>query len=209
MSATLDFSFDDDQIALRALADQILDDFATTERMNALEREPEWFDRDAWTALGAAGAARRRAARVGGRRRRRIPRHRGRARVGGPSRGDRSRCSPASWAARCRSPRSATTRQRARVRRRLRPTGEIVLSAALQEPGNDDPTAPSTTADLGIDGWRLTGTKHCVPAAHLAARLLVPGACRRGHGRVPRRPPGPRRHADPVHHDQTASRSTP
>ena len=28
---------------------------------------------------------------------------------------------------------------------------ETILGAALQEPGNDDPTAPVTTADLGID----------------------------------------------------------
>jgi alkylation response protein AidB-like acyl-CoA dehydrogenase len=52
--------------------------------------------------------------------------------------------------------------------------GDAILAAALQEPGNDDPARPSTSADLGIDGWRLTGTKHCVPAAHLAQRLLVP-----------------------------------
>ena len=71
MTASLDFSLSEDQVALRDLADQILDDLATPERLTAIEREPDWFDRDAWTALADAGAARRRAPR-GGRRRRRF-----------------------------------------------------------------------------------------------------------------------------------------
>ncbi len=179
-SASLDFSFDDDQVALRELADQILDDFATTERMQALEREPEWFDRDAWNALGAAGVlgaglpesvggggggflATAVALESVGRHVAMVPMLT--SIVGGVMPitrfGDDEQ--RATWAA------PATA-------------GAIVLSAALQEPGNDDPTAPTTTADLGIDGWRLTGTKHCVPAAHLAARLVVPARAGVGTG---------------------------
>jgi alkylation response protein AidB-like acyl-CoA dehydrogenase len=48
--------------------------------------------------------------------------------------------------------------------------GETILTAALSEDLNPDPTSPATTADNG----RLTGTKMMVPAAHLAASILVP-----------------------------------
>lgn len=178
--ATLDFSFDDDQIALRELADQILGDFATQERLTALEREPEWFDRPAWEALGQAGVlgaglpeavggggggflATAVALEAVGRHVAMVPVLA--SIVGGalPIARFGSDAQRAQWAA----PAAA---------------GEIVLTAALQEPQNDDPGAPSTTADLGVDGWRVHGTKHCVPAAHLAARMLVPARAGVGVG---------------------------
>lgn len=180
MSATLDFSFDDDQVSLRALADQILDDFATTERMNALEREPEWFVRDAWNALGAAGV-------LGAG----LPES-----VGGGGGGFLATAVVLESVGRHVAmvpmltsivggampiARFGDDDQRAAYATPAA-AGEIFLSAALQEPGNDDATAPTTTADLGIDGWRLTGTKHCVPAAHLAARLVVPARAGVGTG---------------------------
>jgi alkylation response protein AidB-like acyl-CoA dehydrogenase len=52
--------------------------------------------------------------------------------------------------------------------------GNTLLSAALQEAGNPDPTRPSVTASPAGDGWRIEGTKICVPAAPLATRILVP-----------------------------------
>jgi acyl-CoA dehydrogenase len=52
--------------------------------------------------------------------------------------------------------------------------GEVVLTAALAELGAADPTRPRTTAKHDAAGWRLDGTKLCVPAAHIAARVLVP-----------------------------------
>jgi len=53
--------------------------------------------------------------------------------------------------------------------------GELVLTSALVEPGAD-PAAPSTkaTATAGGGGWRLSGSKTCVPAGTLAGRMLVP-----------------------------------
>lgn len=178
--ATLDFSFDDDQIALRELTDQILGDFATQERLNALEREPEWFDRAAWQALGQAGvlgAGLPEAVGGGGGGfletavvLEAVGRHVAMVPVltsivGGamPITRFGDDAQRAQWAAPAA-------------------TGEVILAAALQEPQHDDPTAPSTTADLGIDGWRVTGTKHCVAAAHLAARMLVPARAGVGVG---------------------------
>jgi len=171
-SRSLDFSFDDDQLALRALVDRILDDHATPQHMNAVERDPDWFDRDAWRALaqsGVLGAG--------------LPGEFG----GGDggflavaivleSIGRHVAMVPVLWSivgGAMPIARFGNDDQRARW---IGPalSGEVVLSVALQEPGNPDPTRPVTSADLGTDGWRLTGAKHCVPVAHLAQRLVVP-----------------------------------
>jgi 3-oxocholest-4-en-26-oyl-CoA dehydrogenase beta subunit len=52
--------------------------------------------------------------------------------------------------------------------------GEVILSAALAEAGENDPLRPTATASRGKDGWVLNGAKICVPAAHLADRIIVP-----------------------------------
>lgn len=53
--------------------------------------------------------------------------------------------------------------------------GEIVLTAALEEPLVADPHAPVTlAAEAGGDGWVLDGVKTAVPYACEAAALLVP-----------------------------------
>ncbi|WP_054816580.1 acyl-CoA dehydrogenase family protein [Nocardia arizonensis] len=51
--------------------------------------------------------------------------------------------------------------------------GAIVLTAALAEEQNWEPTAPATTAREVDGGWRLTGAKTAVPYAAHAARILV------------------------------------
>jgi alkylation response protein AidB-like acyl-CoA dehydrogenase len=60
--------------------------------------------------------------------------------------------------------------------------GETILTAALAEAGSDDPSRPSASAVREKDQWVLRGTKICVQAAHLAARILVPA--RTGEGKV-------------------------
>lgn len=54
--------------------------------------------------------------------------------------------------------------------------GEIVLTVALAEEHNDDPTRPTTHAQPDGDGWLLTGAKLTVPVATLASLILVPAA---------------------------------
>jgi alkylation response protein AidB-like acyl-CoA dehydrogenase len=54
--------------------------------------------------------------------------------------------------------------------------GDAVLSVALAEPVNDDPTTPTTTATPTGDGWTLSGTKLAVEFADAAARVLVTAA---------------------------------
>jgi alkylation response protein AidB-like acyl-CoA dehydrogenase len=55
-------------------------------------------------------------------------------------------------------------------------SGDVILTAALQELANDRPDAPTATAETAGDGFALRGTKHFVPAAHLADRMLVPAS---------------------------------
>ena len=67
--------------------------------------------------------------------------------------------------------------------------GETVLTAALSElngevilPGG---TEPATTATANGDGsWSLSGTKACVPAALVADAILVPARCKAADGSV-------------------------
>jgi 3-oxocholest-4-en-26-oyl-CoA dehydrogenase beta subunit len=49
-------------------------------------------------------------------------------------------------------------------------SGDVFLTAALEEGAGSDPRRPLTRAS----GGRLTGVKLSVPAAHVAARILVP-----------------------------------
>jgi 3-oxocholest-4-en-26-oyl-CoA dehydrogenase beta subunit len=52
--------------------------------------------------------------------------------------------------------------------------GDVVLTAALSEPGVNDALHPQVTATRDGSTWRLDGAKPSVPAAHVAARVLVP-----------------------------------
>ena len=52
--------------------------------------------------------------------------------------------------------------------------GDIILTAALNEPGADDALQPSVTSTRTADGWKLHGFKPSVPAAQIADRILVP-----------------------------------
>jgi acyl-CoA dehydrogenase len=53
-------------------------------------------------------------------------------------------------------------------------TGNVILTAALSEAGDGSPLRPSASAVKAGDRWRLSGSRVSVPAAHLAARVLVP-----------------------------------
>src|SRR5262249_60728068 len=73
-------------------------------------------------------------------------------------------------------------------------SGQSVLTAALVELPAEEPAAPQTRAVRDGADWRLDGTKDCVPAAHLAAAIVVPAATGDGRGGVvPVRPRPARR----------------
>ena len=51
--------------------------------------------------------------------------------------------------------------------------GSVLVSAALEEYNNDDPTSPGCSAASMEGGYSLSGTKICVSAADSAARILL------------------------------------
>jgi alkylation response protein AidB-like acyl-CoA dehydrogenase len=174
---SLDFAFSDDQEALRDLAGKILGDIVTHERLTEIGRGDEWFDRKAWGALADAGLLG-----IG------LPES-----VGGGGFGFLEVCIVAEQVGATVAPLPYVVSSVAALaiaefgddaqRNRWLPgvaSGESILTLALQEPNNDDPAAPTTQADVGRDGWRLTGAVHCVPAVHLAQAMLV--AARTGVG---------------------------
>ncbi len=62
-------------------------------------------------------------------------------------------------------------------------SGQAILTAALVEP-EGDPESPRTVAAAKADGFRLTGTKICVPAGQIADGVLVPAAAGAGSASV-------------------------
>jgi len=168
----MDFALTPEQEALRELARRILADHVTPERLALVEAEPDWFDRAAWEALAGArllGTA--------------IPEE-----FGGSGLGFLDLCLVLEEVGRAVAPvpawptlvlgalplaRFGTRAQRTAFLPGVA-SGEVVLGAALVEPDADDPREPATAARRDGARWRLDGTKTCVPAAHLAARVLVP-----------------------------------
>jgi alkylation response protein AidB-like acyl-CoA dehydrogenase len=168
----MDFSFTEDQEALRQLARTIFDDHCAHERLKAVEATPEWFDRTLWSAIATAnllGVA--------------LPED-----VGGSGLGFLELCILLDELGRAVAPvplwptlvlgaLPVDAFGSAAQRTRLLPgvaAGDAILTAALIEAGADEPGAITTRATRDGGAWRLDGAKECVPAAHLAARILVP-----------------------------------
>ena len=169
----MDFTLDDDQVAISELAGRILTDQLTTERLKEIEAGDDWFARDTWAELARAdllGLA--------------VPEA-----YGGGGYGMFELCLLLEQAGHAVAPLPllATlvlgalplaefgTEDR---RSELLPgvvAGEVVLTAALSEGGDGLPPAvPATEATPDGDGWRIRGTKVLVPSAHLSQRILVP-----------------------------------
>ncbi len=176
----MDFSFDENQTELRDLARRILEERVTPERLRELEGTPDRFDAETWRALAQAnllGVAIHEA-------------------HGGMGFGLVELCVLLSEVGRAVAPvpvypslvlgalpvaRFGSEAQRARLLPGVA-DGEAILTGALSELGNEDPLRPATTARRDARGWRITGRKDAVPAAHLARCVLVPA--RTGEGAV-------------------------
>ena len=176
----MDLGFTDDQEALRDLAARILAAHATADRLKQAEADPDRFDRTLWSELARAnllgvGVAEE---------------------YGGIDGGLVEICLLLEQAGAAVAPvpiwptlvlgaRTIARHGSGALKGSLLPriaSGELVLTAALAEPDNDDPTRPTTTATWEGDAWRLEGAKTAVPAAHIAGRIIVPARSNGGVG---------------------------
>jgi alkylation response protein AidB-like acyl-CoA dehydrogenase len=186
----MDFTYSEEQEAVRQLAGQIFTDRVTHERLKQLEAEAGDdgpFDRELWKELAGAGL---------------LGIHLGED-VGGAGLDFVAACLVVEAAGRTAAyvpvvetmvygalpiERFGTDAQRKTWLAGVA-GGETVLTAALAElngevilPGG---TEPATTATRNDDGsWSLTGTKACVPAALVADAILVPAQCKAADGTV-------------------------
>ena len=186
----MDFTYSEEQEAVRQLAGQIFTDRVTHERLKQLEAEAGDegpFDRELWKELAGAGL---------------VGIHLSED-VGGAGLDFVAACLVIEAAGRTAAyvpvvetmvygavpiAMFGTEAQRKTWLAGVA-AGETVLTAALAElngevilPGG---TEPATTATANADGsWSLTGTKACVPAALVADAILVPALCKAADGTV-------------------------
>ena len=166
----MDFSFTEEQEAVRELAARIFSDLATHERLREVESTDERVDRKLWSELAAAGL-------LGIA----LPESVGGAALGFVAAGIVAEEAGRSAAA---VPVVASTvmgaapiarfGDPAQQARYLVPmiAGDVILSAAVVEQGSD-PLEPTTTARRDGDGWQLDGTKAFVPAGMVAGAVVV------------------------------------
>jgi acyl-CoA dehydrogenase len=170
----VDFTFTEEQDAVRDLAAQVFAGHATTERVKQVEASETRVDRELWRALADAGLLAIA-----------IPEEHGGSGLGLielclllEEQGRRVAPVPLWPTLVLGAPPLAEFGSPEQQRRWLTGVarGEVILTAALAEPGVNDPLRPQTTAIRDGDGWRLDGAKPSVPAAHVADRVLVPAA---------------------------------
>ena len=169
----MDLTLDDDQTAIAELAGRILTDTLAPGRVRELEAEPDWFAGDTWRELARADLLGVCLPEVDD----------------GGGYGIEEACLMLEQVGRTVAPvplfatlvlgampiaQFGTDEQRA-VYLPSVIAGDLVLSAALVEPGWPEPPAvPATVATPDGDGWRLVGEKVFVPSGHLAGQVLVP-----------------------------------
>ena len=173
----MDFSFSEEQEAVKQLAAQILDGQLGNDALKEFDKGDEPFDRPAWAEFAKAGL-------VGIS----LPES-----VGGAGLGFVEAALVLEQIGRTTAPlpylstivlgalpiaQFGTDAQQAALLPGV-VEGTSLLTAALVEFGTD-PGRPTTTARQDGDGWRLDGTKLCVPMGEQADRILVPAATGEG-----------------------------
>jgi len=169
----MDFSFSEEQEAVRDLATRIFTDLSTHERLRELESDPdgERFDRKIWGELAAAGLLGMS-----------LPEEVGGAGLGFvetglivEAAGKSAAYVPVVETLAAAAPAIARFGTEAQRRDWLPGVvaGDTVLTTALVELGGS-PGMPSVVAEPNGDGWTLSGTKPCVPSGMFADAVLVP-----------------------------------
>jgi 3-oxocholest-4-en-26-oyl-CoA dehydrogenase beta subunit len=168
----MDFTFSEEQDAVRDLAAQVFEGHGTPERVKEVERSEERVDRELWRALADAGLLAIA-----------VPEEHGGSGLGLAElcllleqQGRRVAPVPL-WPTLVLGAPAIAEFGSPEQQQAWLPgvaTGEVVLTAALSEPGANDPLRPQVTATADGGIWRLDGEKPSVPAAHVADRVLVP-----------------------------------
>jgi 3-oxocholest-4-en-26-oyl-CoA dehydrogenase beta subunit len=166
----MDFSYSEEQLALRELARRLLAERFTDEYRKTFARAGLPYDRVLWAALAEAGIL---GTAIG-------------AREGGSGLGltelalvlEEQGRSLAALPLLATLVMGALPLQRfgSALQRQLLPqvaAGQVLLSAALEEAGNPALLEPATRAQRIAGGWRLSGVKTCVPYAREVQYLLV------------------------------------
>jgi 3-oxocholest-4-en-26-oyl-CoA dehydrogenase beta subunit len=174
----MDFTFTDEQDAVRDLAARIFEGHATTERVKEVERGDERVDRRLLRVLADAGLLAIA-----------VPEEHGGSGLGLielclllEQQGRRVAPVPL-WSTLVLGALPLAEFGTPEQQREWLPAvtrGDVMLTAALSEPGVNDALQSRVTAARDGDSWRLDGFKPSVPAAHVAERVLVPAATGEG-----------------------------
>jgi len=178
----MDFTFSEEQDAVRGLAAQIFEGHATPKRVKEVERSEERIDRELWRALADAGLLAIA-----------VPEEHGGSGLGLAEvcllleqQGRRVAPVPL-WPTLVLGALAIAELGSPGQQRAWLPgvaTGDVLLTAALSEAGANEPLRPRVTATRDGDAWRLDGEKPSVPAGHVADRVLVPASTGEGELRV-------------------------
>jgi acyl-CoA dehydrogenase len=168
----MDFTLDDDLLALRALAREIFADLATTERVRDAETTPAALDEKLWQALGSAGLL----GLV-------VPEEHGGAGLGPAALAvlleEQGRTVapvplwPAAVAALVLGDSTALPAELVAPLLGGLADGSARVTLALEEYDAADPAAPRAAATRTESGWRLSGVKAVVPAPQGASHVVV------------------------------------
>ncbi len=167
----MNFTISEEQQSAQQLAQQILSDFTEVDKLKAMEQQQQSFDADLWQALAKAGLLGLDIAEE----------------QGGTGLGFSSLTTLCEEVGRTVAPvpvipvlvsAAGTLRRFASDSQKDQwlpgvASGTTVIGAALEEYNNDDPTAPSCSAQKMEGGYAISGTKICVSAATSANRILL------------------------------------
>jgi alkylation response protein AidB-like acyl-CoA dehydrogenase len=170
----MDFSYREEQLEVQALAEKILGDQTSNERQKQVDAQPARFDEKLWQDLAAAGLLGVAVEEASG----------------GMDFDFESLCLLVEEAGRCAAAlplipalvsavmplqRWGGSEQKLLLSQVV--SGEVILTAALTEPGNEDPLCPVTRAEATHHGWLLKGCKTSVPYARQAESVLLSACC--------------------------------
>lgn len=167
----MDFTISEEQQSAQQLAQQILSDFTEVDKLKAIEQQQESFDAGLWQALAKAGLLGLDIAED----------------QGGTGLGFYSLTTLCEEVGRTVAPvpiipvlvsAAGTLRRFASDTQRDQwlpgiASGTTLISAALEEYNNDDPTTPACSAQKMEGGYSISGTKICVSEATSATRILL------------------------------------